>query len=222
MFFACIYVWVPCVYRAWGGQKRVSDLLELKLKIVGAGNQTWGLWKNSTSSQWWNHCHTLKLHFKRITREIFCHCLNSVSWGWGLICEHWHTSIWYPQEGWQIFQVSFLQMNHSTDIIFDMLCVKLSYRLTIWSILHKAETIRNTTIMNGCFHWGIYCFKLFSYLLSTKFKGTIQASCHSQAKLRLPLWTLDSISRATNLLGVEKEHLTSMKASGRHQDLGPT
>lgn len=82
LFFACMYMYVPCVYSAWEDQKRVSDLLELEFKIAGAGNQTWGLWKTSKCSRWLKHHHYI---LKEWQKKCFCHCLNWLSWGWGLI-----------------------------------------------------------------------------------------------------------------------------------------
>lgn len=101
-------------------------------------------------------------------------------------------------------------MNCSTDTVFDMFCMKFSPIRNNYNNDEWVLPLRNLL------------FKLFSYLLSTTFRGNIQASCHSQAELMLPQWTLGSISRVINLLGLEGEHLTSMKASGRHQDFGPS
>lgn len=57
MWVICLYVclYTVCMLSACGGQKRTSDPLEPELQMVvthhvGAGNQTWDLWKSSQSS----------------------------------------------------------------------------------------------------------------------------------------------------------------------------
>ena len=50
-YFVCMYVCVPCVPGAGGGQKRASYLLELELQMVvnhhvGAGKQTQACWES--------------------------------------------------------------------------------------------------------------------------------------------------------------------------------
>lgn len=46
------FLYTLCVFGALGGQKSVSDPLELELNMImsghmGSGNQTWFLWKNN-------------------------------------------------------------------------------------------------------------------------------------------------------------------------------
>lgn len=68
MSFAGMYVSVPCVWSAFGGQKRASDPLELKLQMVvrhyvGAGNWTLVHCKSSNCS-WSVSCLFIQiLHF---------------------------------------------------------------------------------------------------------------------------------------------------------------